>query len=769
MAEGSAASGDTEAQVVADIRHVAPLARPAVITAGASLVPAWLDNLAALSWRLLAAAALVIVSALLANLLWTVTASIAVAVVVAAVFAPSVLRLRARGWSRTKAASAVWVAVIVVASVVVVLLAATFLPYLAELVTRLRSGVTAIQGTLTDASIPPFVGTMIEDVVDSASSTAGDAAGSLVASIASGVTIAILAFFLVFFFLRDGDKAWIWSFQAVSDGKRERITAAGDDALARVGGYLRGTTVLAGLIGLTNAVFLLVLGVPLALPLAILSFLAGYIPYFGGIVTTAVILLVAYAANGSTTAILLLVLMSIRNAVLAYGVRPAVYGRTVSIHPALVLLALPAGYQLGGIVGLFAAVPITAVVLAVSAATVAILDPDPRPALPGLVPAWLDRVAQVAWRVLIVVGLLAMAVVVLQTIPLVIIPLILGVILAATFEPVVQALMARGHHRGRASAMAVGGAFVIITLTLALTMVVLVDQAAEIGATMTDGAGSASSILGGHLDLSTDAVAAGASVIVRTAIAFGEAIVSIAVVSVLSALLSFYLLRDGAALWRRVSLRVPSSVAPQVDAAAGRAAEVLGGYMFGTAAISFVGAASQLVIMLVLGLPLALPIFVLSFFLCFIPYIGGFISTGIAFLVTVAVGSPLDVGVMLIWTVVFNLVTGNIVGPIVYGKTVHLHPAIVLLAIPAGSAVAGILGMFLVVPLLGVVAATWRTVLIVMAWHASAGSGTVRAAAPRGATRRSPDGAAAARPGPDGSRSGGLTPGASMDATRAQP
>ena len=118
--------------------------------------------------------------------------------------------------------------------------------------------------------------------------------------------------------------------------------------------------------------------------------------------------------------------------------------------------------------------------------------------------------------------------------------------------------------------------------------------------------------------------------------------------------------------------------------------------------------------MVVLGLPLALPVFVLSFFLCFIPYIGGFISTGIAFLITIAVGSPADIVIMAIWTIVFNLVTGNIVSPIVYGRTVHIHPAIVLVAIPAGAAIAGVLGMFVVVPAIGVVAATWRTVLWLM-------------------------------------------------------
>jgi predicted PurR-regulated permease PerM len=156
------------------------------------------------------------------------------------------------------------------------------------------------------------------------------------------------------------------------------------------------------------------------------------------------------------------------------------------------------------------------------------------------------------------------------------------------------------------------------------------------------------------------------------------------------------------------------NVSTEVSAAAERAFGVLGGYMIGTGAISLVGATSQLVIMWVLGLPLLLPIFVLSFFGGFIPYIGSILTTGIAFLVTVAVGSPFDILVMAIWTAVFNIVQGNVVAPLVYNRTTDIHPAVVLAAIPAGAAVAGILGMFLVVPVLGVVSTTWRSVLRVM-------------------------------------------------------
>ena len=202
--------------------------------------------------------------------------------------------------------------------------------------------------------------------------------------------------------------------------------------------------------------------------------------------------------------------------------------------------------------------------------------------------------------------------------------------------------------------------------------------------------------------------------VVRGVITGAQVAAQVGVIVILSVLLSFYFLADGGKLWANALRRVRPDVAPEVDAAGNRAFNVLGGYMIGTGAISFVGAASQLVIMLVLGIPLALPVFVLSFFLCFIPYIGGFVSTGIALLVTVAVGTPVDIAVMIVWTLVFNIVTGNIVTPLVYGRMVHLHPAVVLVAIPAGAAIAGMLGMFIVVPAMAVVASTWRTVLAVI-------------------------------------------------------
>ena len=695
-----------------------PAARPT-----GSVVPRWLSNLASLSWRVTAIVGLVIVAWLLASLLWTVTASIAVAVVVTALFSPWVMRLRDGGRSRNAAAAIVWASALLVMVVIGIGLVLTFLPSITRMVESVEASISTLQATLASLNVPPIVGEAVRDafafvrqLLASETGSSGDGLGALAAGI---VTVIVLSVFLVFFFLRDGDRAWLWAFQAVEESKRHRITTAGEDALTRLAGYLRGTTILSAIIALTDLVFMLLLGVPSAVPLAVLVFLGGYIPYFGGIVTTAIILLVTWATVGNVAVIALLALIAVRNVILGYGVRPALYGRTVSIHPALVLLVLPAGYQLAGVVGLFIAVPVTAVVFAVGRATLAIVQPDDPPELPGMVPAWLDRLAQWSWRILAAFVLVAILVGVFVSVPLVVMPIVLATIIAATVAPLVGWLTRRGWSRTRAVALAVGGGFLAIMGILLLATFSLVSQVGGVMDGAAAGAEQVDTASGGALGTLTGAVAFSRIQVVSTVISLASTLGSVAVVTVLSVLLAFYLLRDGASIGPRLLAHARPEVAPRLQAAGGRAFEVLGGYMSGTAAISFVGAFSQLLIMIVLGIPFALPVFVLSFFLCFIPYIGGFISTGIAFLLTVAFGSVTDVVIMGIWTLVFNIVTGNIVSPIVYGRTVHLHPAIVLVGIPAGAAIAGILGMFMVVPVLGIISATWRTVLDVMGSRAA--------------------------------------------------
>src|SRR3974390_2485695 len=174
----------------------------------APVVPDWLTNLAALGWRLLAIIGLVTVAWLLAGLLWTVTASIAVATGVAALFAPWVLALPPRG--RSGAVGIVWAGAIAAIAGVLLLLTFAFLPYVADIVTRLTASLQLLSDQLAALNLPPFVSALISHVADGIKSCAAGAAGGIVSSAAGTVTVLILAVFLVFFLLRDGDKAWQW-------------------------------------------------------------------------------------------------------------------------------------------------------------------------------------------------------------------------------------------------------------------------------------------------------------------------------------------------------------------------------------------------------------------------------------------------------------------------------------------------------------------------------------------------------------------------------
>ncbi len=377
---------------------------------------------------------------------------------------------------------------------------------------------------------------------------------------------------------------------------------------------------------------------------------------------------------------------------------------------------MPAGAALAGIIGLFAAIPIVAFALAITGALISVLgvEPNTNVSTNPMVPIWLDRLGQWSWRLLVSIGLLAILIGIIEAVPIVAIPLILGVVLASTLVPLGAALERRGWSHGRAALGATLGAAVGIVLIVGLTIVALSAPVSDMIATGMAGADSANSSVNGNGGVLVSLVQTFGVGILGTIVGALSSLTSITVILLLATLLTYYFMRDGDAFWRSFLTRVEPGRRSHVAVAGSRAVDILGGYMLGTGAISAFGAATQFLIMVILGIPFALPLAVLSFFGGFIPYIGSLITTGLAFLVTVATGTPQDIAIMAIFTIVFNIVQGNIVAPIVYSRVVSIHPAVVLVAIPAGNAIAGIIGMFLVVPFLGVVAAVWRTVLRVL-------------------------------------------------------
>ncbi|HSS36516.1 MAG TPA: AI-2E family transporter, partial [Patescibacteria group bacterium] len=497
-----------------------------------SLAPVWLDHLAALGWRVLVTVALAAVVVWLALILDTITVSVLVAVIIAATFAPLATALRNRGWSRTKTAAVVTVGAILVITAVIVLIVLAFVPYVPDIIAGIQAGLTKAQANLAASGVST---TELSGVEAQAQAWLSDHISAIVGAVGTAVTIAILGGILLFFLLQDGDKAWVWCLQAMGDWQRERITSSGDDALQRVGGYLRGTALLAGAHAATDLVFLILLGVPLPAPLAVLVFFGGFIPYVGGLVTSLVVLGVAYAAIGAQGTFILLVLIVITNVILNNIVRPVVYGKTVHIHPAVVLIALPAGAAVAGVVGLFVAIPVVAFVTAVWGSVVAILEPEQDSVAEiGIVPGWLDRVAQWSWRLLIGAALLGFAVWLAVMLPLVVMPIVLAVVLAATFAPMAGALLRRGWGRGRAALTVTAGAFLIITGIMVLTSVVLVEQLQPLVAQAAAGATKIDTATNGALSSLTSTTGEATGAVVDAARSFSSGIAGLVIVLVLA-------------------------------------------------------------------------------------------------------------------------------------------------------------------------------------------------------------------------------------------
>jgi putative heme transporter len=687
------------------------------------LVPVWLSNVAALGWRVLVVLALGALVLDLLVVMFMVTATLILSACVVAAVAPVVADRRARGWSRAKAAAYGSGIAALAATVAVAFTVLAFVPYIPDVVAALQAGLQDLSQQLAAQSAPTEAISAVQSVAAGALQWVLDAVGAIVSSAATAVTILILAAFLTFYLLLDGDRGWASLVGSVDGWRRERLTSGGEVALERLGSFVRGTALLATLNAIAVFVLMLVLGLPYGGPVAVVFLFGGLVPYVGLVVATGAAVLVALGTGATLKAIALVAGIVIVNVLVDRMVVPRVLGERVKVHPAVALVAIPVGAAVAGLFGVVFAVPVMVPIVAVSGSIVAVLNQQkPSPQGVGIVPVWLDRIAQWSWRLLVILAVLVGAIALVAQLPLIVMPVILAGVLAPMCLPVVRWLEGRGLNRVTSALATILGATLITGVVLWLAFVALAGSVTGIASDAADGASQANAAAQGRLE-AIESIAATLGPSVTSAVRFltVTAVLAFLATVLIGLVLSYYLLIDGGRGWQFATGRLSMWRRRRLDDAAERAVGVLGGYMFGTAIVSGFGAITQWALMTLLGLPLALPLAVLSFFACFIPYIGGFVTTGLAFLVALSTGDQLDIIVMGVFTVVFNIVQGNVLQPLVYGKVASLHPAVVLMAIPAAGAVAGIIGMFLVVPLLGVVSVSWQTILGTFGNEESAG------------------------------------------------
>jgi predicted PurR-regulated permease PerM len=128
-----------------------------------------------------------------------------------------------------------------------------------------------------------------------------------------------------------------------------------------LGGYVRGTLIIAAIDAILVLVGLLILRVPLAVPLAAVVFLGGFIPIIGATTAGSLAVLVALVENGPVPAFIVLIILVAANQFEHHILQPVFMGRVLRIHGLVIILALTAGATLAGVVGALLAVPLAAV------------------------------------------------------------------------------------------------------------------------------------------------------------------------------------------------------------------------------------------------------------------------------------------------------------------------------------------------------------------------------------------------------------------------
>ena len=296
-----------------------------------------------------------------------------VALFLAMALNPAVEWLQRRWVKRRGAAVAI---VFCVALLVVIGIAATFVPTLVREVNDFANAVPGYVHDLTKGK--GKLGFLerkyqIVEKIQQALSKSGVAgllgltgtALTVTKSILNTIVAAITITFLTLFMLLEGP-TWVERFYALlPERSRPRWRRVGLDIYKAVGGYVTGNLAISVIAGAAATVALLVLGVPYAVALGLVVGIFDLIPLAGATIAAVIVSTVGFL-HTTTAGIALVVYFIVYQQIENQVIQPVVYGRTVQLSPLAVLVSVLAGAQLAGVVGALGAIPIAAAIQVVA-------------------------------------------------------------------------------------------------------------------------------------------------------------------------------------------------------------------------------------------------------------------------------------------------------------------------------------------------------------------------------------------------------------------
>jgi predicted PurR-regulated permease PerM len=163
--------------------------------------------------------------------------------------------------------------------------------------------------------------------------------------------------------------------------------------------------------------------------------------------------------------------------------------------------------------------------------------------------------------------------------------------------------------------------------------------------------------------------------------------------------MTFFLLLDGGRILRFIFREVGPEHGARFERIGSDVYRAVGGYVAGNVLISVIAGVTAYIVMEILKLPFAVPLAVLVAFFDLIPLVGSAIAGAVVGIVAAIVGFPTKLIVWVVWLIVYQQIENNVIQPVVYRRTVAIHPLIVIVAVLIGGSLLGILGALLAIPI----------------------------------------------------------------------
>lgn len=332
--------------------------------------PGWLRDLGRSSWLLVGLLVLVIGLIWLLAETYTIVGPMVCALIVAVVAMPLV-RVLDRHLPRALSAAIVLLAVAAVAVLILVIVVAGITGQSADIAAEAAAGADRLQSWLKSAGVD-------SSSASGATATAKQAAPEMISTLVHGLVhgirgLASLLFGMsfaalgTFFLLKDGPTMRKALDRHVGLPEPVAHTITGS-VITSLRGYFRGVTLVAGFNGVVVGLAALVLDVPLAGTIGVVTFVTAYVPYIGAVVAGAFAVLLALGAQGTGTAVAMLIIVILANGLLQNIVQPFAMGSALHLNPLVVLVVTIGAGCLFGMLGLVLAAPLVSAAVRVAKA-----------------------------------------------------------------------------------------------------------------------------------------------------------------------------------------------------------------------------------------------------------------------------------------------------------------------------------------------------------------------------------------------------------------